>query len=73
VLEDTVEPDQEHLEHLQERLKGRWILRVAALAADLGLAEAQIASLAARYPQVVGYLAGPPDLVFLHPEGVQRE
>jgi hypothetical protein len=72
VVGEQVEPDQEALERLQELLQGQWILRVADVTVQLSFTEQWVASLAARYPQVIGYLAGPPGLVFLHPEGVVR-
>lgn len=72
VLGDQVEREKEPLERLQEHLKGWWILRVTDVTRELGFSEQEVSSIAARNPQVMGYLAGPPSLVFVHPEGVER-
>ncbi len=72
VLRGPVEPPEEALERLRECLEGRWLLPAADVAHELGLPEEKVAVLAAQHTPMIGYLPGPPAVVFLHPEAVER-
>lgn len=65
-LDDTVA-------RLQEALEGLWIVPAAELARTLDLAEAALLQRLATPQRLVGVLAGPPAVVFLRPEALERE
>jgi hypothetical protein len=63
----------EILARLQELLDGRWLARAHAIAPELGLDEAALVEALTTPQRLVGLLAGPPAVLFLRPEGLQRE
>jgi hypothetical protein len=66
-------PADDALVRLQELLDGRWVARADAIAPEVGLEEAVLVRALTTPQRLVGLLAGPPVVLFLRPEGLQRE
>jgi hypothetical protein len=57
---------------LLETLIGRWVMTLEEVAKKLTMNEADLAQFTAEMPDVVGFLAGTPQVLFLNPEAVGR-
>lgn len=66
-------PLDDTLAKLQEALIGYWVLPAAELARRLDVAEAALLQRVATPQRLVGVLAGPPAVLFLRPEALERE
>jgi hypothetical protein len=66
-------PGDDTLTRLQELLDGVWVVRADAVAPELGLEESALVAALTTPQRLIGLLRGPPAVLFLRPEGLQRE
>ncbi len=59
-------------DQLLEYLQGRWVLPLPEAARGLGIGEEELIRFVIDKPEIAGLLAGPPRVLFLHPEAASR-
>ncbi|MBI5968667.1 MAG: hypothetical protein HY882_12540 [Deltaproteobacteria bacterium] len=68
----TISPLDELIDKLIETLKGQWMVLLKDAAQKMALRETDLAQLVIEKPEVAGLLSGPPMVLFLNPEAVNR-
>lgn len=68
----TISALDQLIDKLIETLKGQWMVLLKDAAQKMAVPETELAQLVIEKPEVAGLLAGPPMVLFLNPEAVNR-